>query len=94
MSDVLQKVTVPFVSDNTCKNSYEGEGYDITEGMICAGGVSGHDACQGDSGGPLTTKSGLQVGVVSWGIGCGIPEFPGVYAKVAHFRDWILRHAQ
>ena len=36
---------------STCKKSYEGDGYAVTDGMICAGGVSGQDACQGDSGG-------------------------------------------
>ena len=50
-SDVLQKVSVPFVDESTCEKSYEGDGYAVTDGMICAGGVSGQDACQGDSGG-------------------------------------------
>ena len=27
--------------------------YDITDNMLCAGGVEDQDACQGDSGGPL-----------------------------------------
>jgi len=53
--------------------------------MVCAGVPGGgKDSCNGDSGGALVVKkSGKQVGIVSWGIGCAKPDFPGVYANVA-----------
>lgn len=43
---------------------------------------------QGDSGGPLVVGD-IQVGIVSWGIGCARADYPGVYTKVAAFSEWI-----
>jgi trypsin len=52
---------------------------------ICAEKLGG-DSCQGDSGGPLFGKLAggrrVQVGIVSYGLGCATPEFPGVYGEV------------
>lgn len=47
--------------------------------MICVGKRTGapKDACQGDSGGPLLNSNGVQVGVISFGLGCAQQEFPG-----------------
>nr|KAG5709270.1 hypothetical protein BaRGS_018022 [Batillaria attramentaria] len=60
---------------------------------LCAGEAEGgEDSCQGDSGGPfMCTCNGVlkQVGIVSYGIGCARAEFPGVYARVSYFNDWI-----
>jgi hypothetical protein len=56
------------------------------------------DSCQGNSGGPLILGlcdmlgGGymLQVGMVTWGIGCADPSFPGVYAPVSQAEEWIM----
>ncbi|XP_004633125.1 tissue-type plasminogen activator [Octodon degus] len=71
----------------------------VTDNMLCAGDTrSGgeqpnlHDACQGDSGGPLVCMKDQRmtlVGIISWGIGCGQKDVPGVYTKVANYLSWI-----
>ncbi|XP_041971856.1 vitellin-degrading protease-like [Aricia agestis] len=84
----LQMVKVPIVSPEVCNDAYAPL-YTISPTMICAGVPEGGlDACQGDSGGPLTFNGKL-AGVVSWGLGCARPNYPGVYAKVSALRKWI-----
>ncbi|XP_033125024.1 uncharacterized protein LOC117123275 [Anneissia japonica] len=84
----LFEVELPIVNQDECKRNYTSP---ITDDMICAG-ATGYDSCQGDSGGPMVTKVGenwVQVGVVSWGNGCGYESYPGVYARVTYFSEWI-----
>jgi secreted trypsin-like serine protease len=88
----LQQVDLPIVDTATCAAAYGGA--TIGGGQICAG-RGGRDSCQGDSGGPLVVRDGvdgawIQVGVVSWGKGCGRPGFPGVYTRVSAYIDWIV----
>ena len=72
-------------------NSYNGE--IVEENMLCAGDMQGiKDSCMGDSGGPLLyydEDGPLQVGVTSWGKGCGLPNKPGVYSRVSSAYGWI-----
>ncbi|XP_067237779.1 trypsin-like isoform X1 [Chanodichthys erythropterus] len=91
ISDILQEVMIPIVSNSDCNNAYRGG---ITSNMICAGLLNqgGKDSCQGDSGGPMVFKNGslwTQSGIVSFGQGCAEPSFPGVYTRVSQYQDWI-----
>jgi len=90
LARVLQKVDVPVVSDDHCRDSY-GQS-DITDSMICAGlDQGGKDSCQGDSGGPFMCGNQLS-GVVSWGYGCAEAGYPGVYTQTSYFVDWVNSH--
>lgn len=31
----------------------------------------------------------VAIGLVSWGIDCGLRDVPGVYVNVANYKDWI-----
>jgi len=85
----LQWVAVPTVTNAQCSNSYNG----ITDSMICAGLPNGgKDSCQGDSGGPFICRDNgkaVLTGVVSFGIGCALPGYPGVYARTTAVLDWV-----
>ncbi|KAL7305310.1 hypothetical protein TKK_0002441 [Trichogramma kaykai] len=84
----LRAVSIPIIDTAQCELAYHSFG-GIPYKQICAlyyGG--GKDSCQGDSGGPLAIDYRL-AGVVSWGNGCALPEYPGVYTEVAAYRDWI-----
>lgn len=71
---------------------YAKGGMVVSAGQICALGKGEIDACQGDSGGPLTrTAGGRQtvVGLVSYGMGCGLKDTPGVYVDLRAYLKWI-----
>lgn len=93
VSDTLQEVEVPILSQEECRGSNYGISK-ITDNMICAGfEEGGKDSCQGDSGGPMHVIGAGQTyqlaGIVSWGEGCAKPGSPGVYTRVSKFNDWI-----
>nr|XP_036678590.1 phenoloxidase-activating factor 2-like [Drosophila suzukii] len=99
-SAVLNKVSLPIVNRNKCEQQLKltklGWGYQLPQSLICAGGELNQDACIGDAGSPLFCSIGdrdkdiyMQVGIVNWGISCGLENVPATYTDVAMFREWI-----
>nr|XP_033186919.1 uncharacterized protein LOC117155243 isoform X1 [Bombus vancouverensis nearcticus]XP_033186920.1 uncharacterized protein LOC117155243 isoform X1 [Bombus vancouverensis nearcticus] len=94
--NILKEVDVPVVSNPVCEQQMRrtrlGPSFNLHSGFICAGGEEGKDACKGDGGGPMVCERNGRwqlAGIVSWGIGCGQPGVPGVYARVSYYLDWI-----
>jgi len=94
--NVLKEVDVPVMSQAECQQELRqtrlGQNFLLHPGFLCAGGEEGKDACKGDGGSPLVCDIGgsWQVaGLVSWGIGCGQKNIPGVYVRVGHYSQWI-----
>jgi trypsin len=93
---VLRKVQVPWINNDLCAAEYaRDQEYDsmINWGMMCAGGDGRKDSCNGDSGGPLFAADELGrpvlYGLTSYGKDCATRDFPGVYARVSSYIDFI-----
>lgn len=89
----LMDVAVPVVSLDDCNAAFESSGVVVDSSQICAGlEEGGKDSCAGDSGGPLMVEVNgqlAQAGIVSFGAGCAVEGYPGVYTRVDAFMDWI-----
>ena len=61
--------------------------------MLCAAGDDRADTCDGDSGGPVTAIGADRVtrivGITSWGRGCGLPNYPGIYTRMTAVVAWV-----
>ena len=100
MSPHLQEVVLKYLPNDTCKTSrgwIDGVLYSyasfVQDSMLCAWD-EGKDACVGDSGGPIIVSgddaaTDVQVGVVSYGVGCASPDFPGIYSRLSDQMEWI-----
>jgi trypsin len=89
----LRYVDLKVVGDSQCGQT--NFGFHGATG-VCAEELA-KDSCQGDSGGPLFWNGSprIQIGIVSYGTGCGLPKFPGVYSEVNNpdIRSFITQYA-
>jgi secreted trypsin-like serine protease len=86
--DDLMFVDITVISSTQCASFFSIN----SNKMLCAYDVN-QGTCYGDSGGPLVTGSkttATQHGVVSFGSANGCATAPSVFARVSHFRPWIL----
>lgn len=83
----LRGVTIDKLNRRRCRTKYARAGVPITHFMFCAT-TPQRDTCQGDSGGPIVRRR-IQYGIVSFGIGCARPRFPGVYTNIRRLNRWI-----
>jgi len=96
LPNILHQVRVPLVAFNKCNENYPSNRLS-QKSHVCAGNTEkgGVDACQGDSGGPLmclhAESTWFQVGITSFGIGCGESKYPGVYTSTHMMYDWIVK---
>merc|ERR1711872_529559 len=97
-SNQLLAAEVEILTRSKCVESYAV--LNGTTGLLCARrdflkqGANGivSDSCQGDSGGGLVVVEedrGYLVGIVAGGLGCGKPEYPGIYVDVRRYISWI-----
>ena len=104
----LQQATLPLIEPDACRAALEGiiaanaledvyGDFSVGDATLCAGGGE-QDSCYGDSGGPLILRYAeggpVQVGVVSWGLGCARAGSPGVYTRTSAYKDWIAETAR
>lgn len=77
----MRKAQVPIRTDRYARSVYKPS---YVPRLMIAAGSKGRDTCQGDSGGPMFKKAHgryYQIGITSFGAGCGAPGYPGVYTE-------------
>ena len=90
VSQTVQEVAVTSLTTQACSTIYPDS--QLTDSMVCAD--DGEEfICQGSGGSPLVHlgQDGRysQVGLMSWGDGCGDPRYPSVYTRLPATLDFI-----
>lgn len=88
----MRELTLRMTDIETCDEIYDAavrrfndRTLNVVPPLMVCGFQRSADACQGDSGGPLFAKVEdeiVQVGIVSFGLGCAAVNYPGVYSRV------------
>ena len=93
---IMKEVWMEVVGKESCQQKLRqtklGRFFSLHSSFLCAGGTVDVDMCTGDGGSPLLCYRGgrmVQVGVVAWGVECGLPDVPGAYVNIAQYVCWI-----
>ncbi|KAM5291944.1 serine protease 46-like [Ctenodactylus gundi] len=95
----LQAVAARILDTHICNQRYrfllsKGQSKFIGNDALCTSPELGLDTCQDNSGSSLVcqvNRTWVQMGVVSWSLGCGRRRFPSIYASTSYFTPWIKR---
>jgi secreted trypsin-like serine protease len=103
-AEVMQLARLQYWDQENCNHDarFRARGYQLKPDQICAGSTGTDSACFMDSGGPLVWRrprtgnprevSGpVLIGLVSFGIGCGMRNAPSGFVDVRAFERWIDR---
>ncbi|GJQ69160.1 hypothetical protein Trydic_g6315 [Trypoxylus dichotomus] len=89
----IQAIELNIVSKSKCALLYKDDVKSLADDALCAG-KDQKDACHGDSGAALAfQKPMVQIGLVSWGFGCG-SDLPGIYTDVYYHKQWIINSTE
>ncbi|KAK4017995.1 hypothetical protein OUZ56_000067 [Daphnia magna] len=102
-SRTLKQTSQTLVTAQFCEKAlrpFLGQFYQLPKkGFVCAYDKDGKDSCFGDGGGALACLVNAPnypkpmqyhvVGLVSWGVGCGMPNVPSAYTAIWDYLDWI-----
>ncbi|XP_059485453.1 trypsin-7-like [Neocloeon triangulifer] len=93
MSPYLMKMEQVVKSYDECFEIFQPD-VPLRRSQLCAEiAEDSKEICTGDSGGPLFVGDTI-VGIVSWATNdCEDRDFPGVFTRVASFRNWIKENS-
>lgn len=87
-SNRMKQASVPIMAGEACRKAYQKHEYQAPPDLrvsLCTSTTDQIGHCVGDSGGPLFATDGgrvVQLGVVSFAVGCGDPLYPSVYTRL------------
>ncbi|XP_039762326.1 phenoloxidase-activating factor 2-like isoform X2 [Pararge aegeria] len=102
--NILKKIKLGLVEHEACRNMLQTNTrfrhiphFELHKSLTCAGGEEFIDTCQKDGGSPLVCPIGNRdgqirygvVGMVAYGLECGKPNVPGVYANIPYLYEWV-----